>query len=177
MVQAMLRARPELHLETTVTGTTMILPDGTEVDAEVILKDSDLDIALVRPRTPPARPMDAVEAKGGKPLPQILDDVILVGRYGRSLNRTAWVALAHVHAIVKGPRPFAVFGGEAAHASGTVAYGPDGAPLGILTTHYSKDAEGMERIGSSAVILRPFDDLTAAIEQARKAPASAPAAK
>src|SRR5205823_4386330 len=94
------------RFESTVTETTLILPDGTEVESDMILKDPELDFAFVRPREPPKTPLDAVALKAGKGLPAPLDELILVGRYGRSVNRAAWVATTHVHAVVKGPRTF-----------------------------------------------------------------------
>ncbi|HUJ27296.1 MAG TPA: hypothetical protein VLW85_14830 [Myxococcales bacterium] len=182
LMQALLRGRPEMHFEASVTSTTLIMPDGTEVDADVILKDTDLDLAFVRPRTPLAKPVDAVQVKAGRALPALLDELIVVGRYGRAQNRAPWVATAQVQAIVKGPRPYAMCG-EASHsAAGTVAYSVDGAPAGILTAHVGKELEPSQMrmlsagAGGLAVVLRSMDDLAGALEQARKAPSPAPTA-
>ena len=46
----MMRATTRADIKSEFKETTLILDDGTEVDAEVILKDSDLDMIFIRPR-------------------------------------------------------------------------------------------------------------------------------
>lgn len=181
IVRAMMHARPggaEMKLDTTVTETTIILSDGTEVESDVILKDADLDLAFIRPRDQ-SKPLEAVTLKPGRALPQVLDEVILLGRYGRAASRAAWVEVSQVRAVVKGPRTFALCGGDAGgDALGTVAYGTDGTPVGVFVTHIGKDsgAEGSRGISGmmggghqgGSVILRSIDDVLEVADQARK---------
>ena len=46
----------QYKLETEVTDLKILLDDGTELPAEIVLRDKDLDLALSGPRaSPPAR--------------------------------------------------------------------------------------------------------------------------
>ena len=163
------------RFESTVTETTLILADGTELEADLILKDAELDFAFLRPREPPKGGVDAVALKPGRALPAPLEDLILVGRYGRSVNRAPWVAITQVRAVVRGPRTYAVCGAEA-DVTGTVAYAADGTPAGIFVTRLNRETMEGSRSGmpgvpsghSGVVILRPIADLMEAAEQARK---------
>jgi hypothetical protein len=170
-MRALLRGRPgDFKLSTSVTETVLVLADGTELEADVILKDEELDLAFLRPRNVPF-PLEAVDLRlGSARMPQLLDDVVLIGRYGRSLNRTPWLDVTRVLAIVKGPRPYAICGDNSADALGTVAWAADGTPLGVFVTHIGRDVGGESprmRAGGS-VILRAVEDVLEVAEQARK---------
>ena len=46
----------------------ILLDDGTEVPAEIVLRDKDLDLAFIRPKAKPASPMTSVDlTKSGPP--------------------------------------------------------------------------------------------------------------
>ena len=175
-LRAMAQARGGAdRFESTVTETTLILADGTELEADLILKDAELDFAFLRPREPPKGGIDAVALKPGRALPAPLEELILVGRYGRAVNRTPWVAITQVRAVVRGPRTYAVCGAEA-DVTGTVAYAVDGTPAGIFVTRLNRETMEGSRSGipgvpsghSGVVILRSIADLMEAAEQARK---------
>ena len=50
---------PRTSVETEVTDMKILLDDGTELPAEIVLRDKDLDLAFIRPKTKPASPMAA----------------------------------------------------------------------------------------------------------------------
>src|SRR5262249_18888526 len=83
-----------------ITQTTMILQDGTEVDADVVLKDADLDLAFVRPRK--TQTFDSISLKPrGKPL-EALEDIFVIDRLERSENRVTAINIGMIQAVVKG---------------------------------------------------------------------------
>ena len=164
----------QFKLEVKVNEAALLMPDGTEIEADVVFKDEGLGLAFVRPRETP-KELAVVTLKASRPA-QILDDVLLVGRYGRSANRAAWIDQTRVRAIVRGPHPFAICGDEATGAIGTIGYGLDGAPLGIFVGRAASDGEGGGASRSAMVVLRPLSDLIEAAEQAKAAKLPAAAA-
>jgi hypothetical protein len=175
----MMRGRPgaqDFKLDAKVTEAAIVTPDGTELEADVVFRDSNLGMAFLLPRDAAGK-LDAVELKPARPL-AVLEQLVLVGRYGRSANRVAWVDTTSVRAIVKGPRVFALCGEEAsATALGTIAYSADGAPAGVFVSHVQSDPDGGRSYGGAArgggVVLRPIDDLIEVVQEARKAKAPA----
>lgn len=167
-------------IESEVAETNLVLEDGTEVEADVVLKDPELDLAFVKPRVADKK-FDAIALKKGAAL-GMLDDFFIVSRLDRSANRSVAVTLGRVKAVVKGPKTFALADGEVASTSlGCLAFGADGAPLGIFVSKTSKggDSEGqmgmMRRLfmggggGMSLTVLRPIEDILELAEQAKNA--------
>jgi len=164
---AMQSRSSQFKVDVKVNEAAILMPDGTEVEADVVFKDDGLGLAFVRPREVP-KEVSVVALKATRPA-QVLDEVLLVGRYGRSASRTAWVDQTRVRAIVRGPHPFAICGEEAASAIGTIGYGLDGAPLGIFVGRAANDGEGGGSAPRAMVVLRPLSDLLEATEQAKAA--------
>ena len=54
-------------VETQVNDLKILLDDGTEVPSEIVLRDKDLDLAFIRPKTKPATPDD------GRGLEQVIE--------------------------------------------------------------------------------------------------------
>lgn len=167
--RAAMQARgAQVKVDAKVNEAALLLPDGTEVDGDVVFKDEGLGMAFVRPREVPKGVEPVSLKKAGAP--QVLDDVVLVGRYGRAANRAPWVDVTRVRAVVRGPHPFAICGEESSAAIGTVAYGADGAPLGVFVGRTAADGESaMRGPAQGMVILRPLADLIEAARQAKAA--------
>jgi hypothetical protein len=51
------RISEDYKMETDVNDIKILLDDGTEIPAEIVLRDKDLDLAFIRPKTKPASPM------------------------------------------------------------------------------------------------------------------------
>ncbi|MCY3024144.1 MAG: serine protease, partial [Planctomycetota bacterium] len=125
---ALKRMLAGVKLDASIKDTTLILADGTEVPAEVVMKDTDLDMAFVRPKDT-TKTFDAVTLKPRSAQPRILDDVFVVGRMGKEGNRTHTVELGTIRAQVKGPRSFYLCSGEVSENPGCIVYTADGEPL------------------------------------------------
>jgi hypothetical protein len=165
----------DMKIESEVTETALVLEDGTELEADVVLKDAELDLAFIRPRDAKAK-LDCVELKELDKAPQPLDDVFVVGRLGRLGNRAISLSLGAIKSVVKGPRTFYVCDDHvSASSTGCVGYAADGTPLGIFVT--KRAGEGAPRGGREAgmVILRPAGDVLELAKQAKQA--KAPEAK
>ena len=168
-----MRATTRADIKSEFKETTLILDDGTEVDAEVILKDSDLDMIFIKPREA-EDPFKAVALDAGAQEPQILDQVFAVGRLGKIGNRAIRLHLGRVEAKVKGPRPFYVCDASLSTNLGCIVYDSQGAPLGILVTKQNPAgmAFGGSRLSGNQLILpilRTIEDLAEMAGQAREA--------
>jgi hypothetical protein len=174
----------QMKIDSEVKETTLILDDGTEVDADVVLKDTDLGMAFIRPRDT-SKKFDAVELKERKGDPQLLDEIFVIGREGKLGKRAPSLELNIIKSIVKGPKPFYICSKESAGSLGNMAYSADGQPLGIFVMKLkeeSGEAGGgqlgmlMNMMGGGAKdmalpILRPVNDIIEIAEQAKKAKA------
>lgn len=88
-----------------IVSTKVILADGKEIPAQIVLRDKDLDLAFLRPLTPLDSPLAALDlSQNGAPA--LFDQVIMLQRMGAVANRTIGVSLDRVHAILEKPRRF-----------------------------------------------------------------------
>jgi hypothetical protein len=94
------------RVESDTTDVKLLLRDGRELPARFALRDRDLDLAFLLPEEKGLSLPHITLEKG--PLPQPLDDLVLLYPMGRSLNREVAVALARVRAVVRKPRTFLV---------------------------------------------------------------------
>lgn len=90
---------------TEIISTKIILADGKEIPAQIVLRDKDLDLAFLRPLTPVDSPLPAIDlTQNGTP--ELFDQVIMLQRMGALANRTIGVSLDRIHAIIEKPRRF-----------------------------------------------------------------------
>jgi len=132
MMKTRQRATPqELKVETEVKDVKIVLADDTELPAEIVLRDKDLDLAYLRPTEKPAKPLSALDlARSGQP--QVLDEVVCLNRLGKIANRVVTVSLERVDALVTKPRPFYVLSPGGSSGIGSPVFALTGAPLGIV---------------------------------------------
>ncbi len=153
------------------TDLKIRLADGRELASTIALRDEDLNLAFIRPITPPVKPLVAVNL-GDAGEPALLDQVVVFGRLGRVGGWAPSAALRDIGGIVVKPRTFYVLAGESA-GIGTPAFLPNGKIVGILTVRQvSNDRSsafaamsGPEGLGLLSVIL-PADDVLDIAKQA-----------
>jgi S1-C subfamily serine protease len=139
----------------------IIMPDGSEVPAKVVLKDSDLDLAFLKPEKEGAA-FTAVDTANSAP-PALLDDVIVLGRLGKDLNRESLVATSEIVSIIAKPR---VFAKTAAQCLGMPVFNGEGKLVGFGVNRFSSksDTEGQ---ASAANVLLPVADLLESASQVK----------
>ena len=131
MKSRMRNQQADLKIESEVKDVKIVLADGTEIAAEVALRDKDLDVVFLRPTDKPAKPFAAIDlTKAAKP--QVLDQVICLNRLGKVANRVASVSIERVDALVERPRPFYVLGVGGSSGVGSPVFALSGASLGIM---------------------------------------------
>lgn len=83
----------------------IVLADGTEIPAKVVLKDKDLNLALVAPIDAPAEKLVAVDTgAAASATVEPVDNVVILGRMDKSFNRAAKVEVDAVAAVITKPR-------------------------------------------------------------------------
>jgi hypothetical protein len=161
------RMSDDYKVEVEVSDVKILLEDGTELPAEIVLRDKDLDLAYIRPKTKPAKPMTAVDlSKSGTA--QVLDDVIALNRLNRAASRAYAASMENIAAVIQKPRTFYIpAAGVSSTALGSPAFLPDGKILGIFVMRATSTAgSGSYRQNMTSIIL-PAEDV---LKGARQAP-------
>ncbi|MCU0772469.1 MAG: serine protease [Verrucomicrobia bacterium] len=151
-----------VNLEATVTlkEIRVTLADGTEIPAEQVMKDQDLDLSFIRIKTD-SKEADGVTIHaidlGRHATPGISEEVITLSRTPEVLSRVPSVAIGQVTSIVKRPRTFIRVTGD---VPGCPTFTRDGRVVGISVRRTMKDK------GSASVLL-PAEDVLEIVHQAR----------
>ena len=174
MMDAMMggpRGMDGFSMETDVISAKILLSDDTEVEAEVVLRDKDLDLAFVRPIEKPESPFAFIDlSDAGEP--GILDQVITLNRLGRVARRVHSASVERIDAIVKRPRTFYIPGKDPTNTNmGSPAFTLDGQPIGIFLMRVIKASGGSSLFGGGSpdnmsVVLVPGADILDSASQA-----------
>ncbi len=151
----------KLQAKSEIKEVKILLPDGTEVAAKVVLKDADLDLAFLRPEKAGTEftPVNT----GNAATPVLLDDVIVLGRLGKDLNREPLVATSEIVSIISKPRPFAK---TPAQCLGMPVFNGEGKFIGIGINRFSPKSD-TESQPSAANVILPAADLVESAAQTK----------
>jgi S1-C subfamily serine protease len=158
---------PQGPVKLSAKGTTkevkILMPDGTETAAKVAFKDTDLDLAFIRPEKPGDVKLTAVDTANSAPM-ALLDDVIILGRLGKDLNRQPVVMTNEIVSLITKPRTFGKIGTQ---ALGMPIFNKEGKFLGIGINRFSPkgDTEGQGPMPSNVIL--PAADLLESAAQAK----------
>lgn len=158
-------------METELSDVKMLLEDGTEVPAEVVLRDRDLDLAFIRPKTKLPTPMVAVDlTSSGKA--EVLDEVVTLNRLGKAAGRSYAASVERISAIVQRPRLFYIPEANMTTTTlGAPAFTTNGKILGVfvMRTAKGRGGSGFGMVGSPSDsftgIIVPADDVLKAAKQ------------
>jgi hypothetical protein len=159
-------------VDTEVSDVKILLDDGTEIPSEIVLRDKDLDLAFIRPKTKLTNSMASVDlTRSGKA--QILDQVITLNRLNKAAGRSYAASVERITAVVQKPRTFYIPDSTmTATALGSPAFTLDGSILGVnvMRTVGSGD-DTMHNFRSEGVtaIFLPAEDILKAARQAPEA--------
>lgn len=136
-----------IKIETELADVKLLMPDDTEVPAEVVLRDADLDLAFLRPKTKPASPMPAIDlANAGKA--EVLDEVLSINRLGRAAGRSYAASTERISAVMQRPRLLYVpMAGMTTTALGSPALTADGKVLGIFVVRTMRESSSGQMAG------------------------------
>jgi len=167
-----------LSIKGELSDVKIVLPDGTEIPARVVLKDEDLDMAFIMPKEKldkeTSKQIQAVDLSKGAAKAKRLDQVVRLGRLGKGLNRELVIRLDRISAVITKPRTFYVLGGA---QPGTPVFAAGGKLLGVIVFHKKPGGESSRRgapaVGGTPVVL-PAKDVKKIADQAREELAKPP---
>jgi hypothetical protein len=154
------------RIQTEITDVKILLEDGTELPAEIVLRDKDFDLAFLRPTTKPATPLVAVNlANSASAL--ALDEVVALHRLNSAAGRACAAAHERISAVIKKPRTFYIPENTASISAGAPAFALDGNLLGVFVMRaISTKGGGRNYRNNMTVIILPAGDILKAAKQA-----------
>jgi hypothetical protein len=165
------RMYPDYKVDVEVSDVKILLDDGAEISSEIVLRDKDLDLAFIRPKSKPASPMVAVDLTKASPA-QVLDTVITINRLGRAAGRAHAASVERVSAVVQKPRTFYIPDSTmTATGLGSPAFAMDGNVVGIMVVRAISSGGGAaaSRQDAATSIILPAEDVLKAAKQAPEA--------
>lgn len=156
----------ESALDIEVSEIKFLLEDGTEVPAQIVLRDKDLDLAFVRPKTKLATPMDAIDLTKSSHA-QVLDQLVTLNRLKRAAGRAFCASVERISGVVQKPRTFYIpDSAQTDTALGSPAFALDGGLVGIVVMR-AVNAQGAAHVADclTAIVL-PAEDIAKAAAQA-----------
>lgn len=153
-----------LNYTSTVISCTIRTGAGQELASDVILRDKDLDLAFLKPKKAPEKPLSYVDlTKEAKP--QMMDYIVYPTRLGRIGGYATAGYLDQVMAVLSKPRLFYVvsYGYE-----GCPAFDIEGKPVGISVWR-SETPASEDEDGDYMSIILPCSTVLKAAEQAKAA--------
>ncbi|MGA4643220.1 S1 family peptidase [Limisphaera sp. 4302-co] len=161
-------AGERFRMESEITDLKILLPDGTDLPAEIVLRDRDLDLLFLRPKDPPSQPMPCVDLEKAATA-DVLDPVVTITRLGQAAGRAHAASFERIAAVVRRPRLFYVPDDTITTTTlGSPAFAMDGRVLGLCVMRTAAGAPGALSIMSvqadtqAAVILPAADVLKVA---------------
>ena len=154
---------PGASVNVNYTEVMLLMQDGTEVPAKLLLKDSDLDLAFVLPIEERRNEFkDIVFSKVPKQAsvdetPVILDEVVSIGKLRKTLYRQSTLRRGWVNAVIEKPRTYFVIENT---SPGTPVFNRVGNWLGVVVY---KMVSGRP----SEIVTLPATDILEIAEQVR----------
>jgi len=167
----------QFKFDSELNDVKIVTADGTEIPAEVVLRDKDLDLAYLRPSDKPAKPLAFIDlSKDAKA--EILDEVIVINRLSQAADRTPAVSIGRIEGIIEKPRTFYLLGQSMwGYSLGSPVFSMDGRLIGIVLLRSSKTQvdqdsgfifSNLNQYGMMPVIL-PASDIVDGAKQALEA--------
>lgn len=152
----------KVSAKSTTKEVKILMPDGSEKAAKVAFKDPDLDLAFIRPEKPEEVKLTPINTADKAPM-ALMDDVILLGRLGKDLNREPVVFTSEVVSIITKPRTFGKIGTQ---TLGMPVFNKDGKFVGLGVNRFGAKSDAEQGGNPSSVVL-PADDVVEAAAQAK----------
>jgi hypothetical protein len=158
-------------IETQINDVKMLLDDGTEISSEIVLRDKDLDLVYIRPKSKLSAPMAAVDLSKSSPV-EMLEPVVALNRLNRAAGRAYSASIERIDAVIRKPRTFYIpDSGASASTLGSPAFALNGNIVGIFVMRAvsAGDTSGRNANENVTVILIPAEDILKGAKQAPEA--------
>lgn len=149
----------------TPTDLKVLIGDDTEGrEAELMARDTELDLAWVRIKEPGDEPLPHIDLNKAAEKPQIGQRIFTVRRMGKYFGRSIVIADGQIGGITTKPRELYVPSNEAMAALGLPVYTPDGQVIGVLITQVPEaDDSGMSNPMMMMSSLSSMQDMMAGL--------------
>lgn len=162
------RIGSEVKVDTELSDIKILLDDGGELPAEIVLRDKDLDLAFIRPKTKVAAPMAAVDLTKSATA-KVLDQVVTLNRLNRASGRAHSAALERISAVIQKPRTFYIPDSSmTGTAQGSPVFALDGNFVGVVVMRAVNSVGSSQRENVTSIIL-PAEDILKGAKQAPEA--------
>jgi hypothetical protein len=156
----------QMKMDAELSDIKILLADNSEIPAEVVIRDVDLDLAFVRPLRRPEKPLPFVDLNENSDV-ELLDRVVTLNRLGRVANRVYSASFEYIDAVVEKPRRYYIPGNDPTSTSaGCPSFSLDGKLVGIFVLRaISAEAGSGGRRDSVMPIILPAVDILDGVEQ------------
>lgn len=138
--------------------------DGTEIPADVVLRDPDLDLAFMKPKKAPEKPMAFVNLSQSS-TPRIMDELVILSRLGQIGSYSLAAEMCRIEAVITKPRRLYSI---TAYSLGGPAFTLDGKVAGVVLWRVSKTPQRQDFSDDDAlVVVLPSSDMLKAADQAK----------
>jgi hypothetical protein len=158
-------------VDTQVDDLKLLLDDGTEIPSEIVLRDRDLDLAFLRPKTKPTTPMTAVDLSKTSAV-ELLEPLVALNRLNRAAGRAYSASLERIDAVIQKPRTFYIPDTTQSTTSlGSPAFALNGNFVGIFVMRAVSGGDTSARNvrENMTAILIPAEDILKGAKQAPEA--------
>jgi hypothetical protein len=165
------RLSEEYKVDTEINDLKILLDDGTEIPSEIVLRDKDLDLAFIRPKTKPATPMASVDLTKSAGV-EMLEPLIALNRLNRAAGRAYSASVERIDAVIQKPRLFYIpASGSSSATLGSPAFALSGNIVGIFVMRAVSGGEtsGRNMRDNMTAILIPAEDILKGAKQAPEA--------
>ncbi len=157
--------REGAEISAKVKSLKMLTRDGREIPAEVVLRDTELDLVFIRPLQKPEQPMAHVDvADAGRP--QLLDQLAIITQLGQVAGRAHSVLIERIETVMDRPRTMYVLGGHRAQdVLCSAAFTLEGqfVGVGVLRAIHTADQKGPQ--DNTLVVIVPASDIQEGLTQ------------
>lgn len=164
--KTMMGGRDDFKMDTQLNDIKILLHDNTEIPAEVVIRDVELDLAFVRPLAKPAAPMAYLDITDSGTV-DVLDRVVTINRLGRVANRVYSASFEYIDAVVEKPRRYYIPGDDPTSTSqGCPVFRMDGKVVGVFVLRaISAEATAGNRRNNVMPIILPTEDIVEGVKQ------------
>jgi len=106
LLGAEITSNPDNPFSLRIVSLKMILAGGEEREAEVVLRDKDLDVAFVRLKDAPQEPLPFADPAQAADSVRVLDPYVCIGQEGPVVQRAHTVFIDRIEGRVDRPRTY-----------------------------------------------------------------------
>jgi len=166
---------PQVDINSEITDMDMVMPDGREIPAKVVLRDGDLDMAFIKPVDKLEKPLACIDLTSESKA-DVLDTICIISRLDKVAGRSPSITMNRIEAVITSPRRcYVVENSTLMNRLGAPVFSLDGKVVGFSLLRISKSydksrmggfmSRGMDSLGIMPVVL-PVAEVAAEAKQA-----------